>query len=162
MNRKQSIAAAILFVLLLCLGGSVLAWKQWQGEPGSVGSRDPLPGVGYCSSRQTRPCILSFNLDAEGGMLINILVEASSPDFYMKVRSPEGEQTYECKRARKYSIYVTCAGESMPVGETLSFRMISPETNLTLAEGSFAIIGLALATPKISMTPTPFTHREPH
>jgi hypothetical protein len=161
-NRKQSIAAAILFVILLCLAGSVLAWKQWQGEPGQVGQREPLPGFGYCSSRQTRPCILAFNLDAKGSMLINVLVEASSPDFYMKVRYPEGEQTYECKRARKYSIHVTCTGELMPVGKTLSFLMLSKETNLILSEGSFPIIGVALATPEISMTPTPFTHHGPH
>jgi hypothetical protein len=161
-NRKQSIVAAGLLVLLLGISGSIIAWNRWQGEPGSVGQREPLPGLGYCSSRQTRPCILSFHLDAEGGLLINVLVEASSPDFYMKVREKEGEQAYDCKRARKYSISVTCTGEILPVGETLSFLLISKETNLTLAEGSFPMIGMALATPEVSMTPTPFTHQEPH
>lgn len=94
-------------------------------------------------------------------MVINILTDRSSPDFYIKIRSEAGEQMYECKRAREYSTHVTCMGESMPVGETLSFLILSKEENTTLAEGSFPIIGMALATPEISISPTPFTHREP-
>ena len=162
MNRKQWIAGAALLVLLLilCISGAILAWNEWQGEPGSVGTHEPLPGFGYCSSRPIRPCILSFHSNRSGDMVINLLANGSSPDFYIKIRHAEGESIYECKRARKYSINVSCTGEKMPVGETFSFLIISTEANTTLAEGSFPIIGMALATPETYLTPTPFTHRE--
>ena len=165
MKRKQWMSGAILLVLLLilCISGSVMAFKQWQAKPaGSMGQRDPLPAFGYCSSRPSRPCIMSFNLDPEGGMLINILTDNLSDDFYMKIRNKAGEQIYECRRTGKYSRRVVCTGDILPVGETMSFLLIAKEKNTTLAQGSFPIIGLALATPEISITPTPFTHQGPH
>ncbi|MBN2116858.1 MAG: hypothetical protein JW730_09815 [Anaerolineales bacterium] len=163
MNRKRWITGAVLLVLLLilCISGTTLAWKEWKGEPGSVGTHEPLPGFGYCSSRPSRPCILSFRSNWSGDMVINLLVNGSSPDFHIKIRHAEGEYIYECKRARKYSINVSCTGETLPVGETFSFLVISTEAGTTLAEGSFPIIGMALATPETYFTPTPFTHRDP-
>lgn len=93
-------------------------------------------------------------------MVINILVHGSSPDFYVKIKRETGEHVYECEKAKTYSINVYCTGDTMPAGETLSFLLISTKENATLAEGSFPIIGLALATPEVYRTPTPF-HREP-
>jgi hypothetical protein len=136
--------------------------NQWKSRQGQVGHRAPLPALGYCSSQQIRPCILSVDLSPNGGMLIDVLVHGSSPDFYVKIRRAHAETIYECKRAKSYSIHVYCAGNMMPAGEFLSFLLISQETNTTLAEGSFPIIGLALATPYIAITPTPITiERQP-
>lgn len=87
--------------------------------------------------------------------MINILAKAYSPDFYMKIKREADEQFYECKKARRYSTQVACAGATMPVGQTMSFLIISAEDHTTLAEGSFAIIGMAFATPEIYATPTP-------
>ncbi len=42
----------------------------------------------------------------------------------------------------------------MPVGEALSFLLVSAEEDMELAEGTFPIIGLAIATPEIFVTPT--------
>jgi hypothetical protein len=94
-------------------------------------------------------------------MLINVLVHGSSPDFYIKIRRKSSEHIYECKKEKSYSINVYCAGEILPVGETMSFLLLSAEENTTLVEGNFPIIGLALATPDIAITPTPVTIDRP-
>ncbi len=156
MNRKLWIAAAGLLVLLtiLCIALSRLVLIERKTAQGQVGQREPLPGLGYCSSSQVRPCILSFNLDPQGGMVINLLAHGYSPDFYVKIRQENGERIYPCKKAGRYSIHVSCTGESMPVGEDLLFVLISTEENITLATGSFPIIGMALATPEVYVTPT--------
>ena len=159
MNRKQRIAGAILLDLLiiLCIAGSILALNEWESRQGIVAQREPLPGFGYCSASQSRPCILSFNSNPDGTMAINILAKGYSEDFYVKIRHAEDEHIYTCKKDEKYSIHVSCTGEALPVGETLSFLVISTGDNSVLAEGSFPIIGIALATPEIRITPTPIS-----
>jgi hypothetical protein len=47
----------------------------------------------------------------------------------------------------------SCRGETLPIGEPLQFLMLSKK-NIPLAEGSFSIIGLPIATPEIAVTPT--------
>jgi hypothetical protein len=156
-DRKRLIAGAVLLVILtiLCISGSSLLLNEWRGKRGQVGHRVPLAGLGYCSSQQVRPCILSFNLNPGGGMLINVLVRGSTPDFYVRVKHDGGEDMYACRHAGLYSTRVLCTGKTMPVGKTMSFRLVSIEEDTTLAEGSFPIIGMALATPQVYFTPTP-------
>lgn len=163
MNRKQWITGTVLLILLaiLCISGVMLAWNKWKGERGSIGQREVLPGIGYCSPRKIMPCILSFDLDSNGGMVVNVLVDVSTEDFYIKIRHKTGELLYECTRATEYSSHVTCTGKAAPVGEMLTFLLVSKEKDTTLAKGGFPIIGMALATPEINMTPTPFTHQGP-
>ncbi len=165
MNPKYGIwiaAAGLLVILIiLCAYGSTMAWREWRNrQQGGLGQREPLPSFGYCNLRQARPCILSFNLDADGDMVIQILTD-SLEDFYIKIKYEEGEHMYVCQRATQYSRNVACTGAAVPVGETLNFLLISKEANTTLAQGSFPIIGLALATPEISVSPTPilFDHK---
>jgi hypothetical protein len=148
--------------MILCvLVGSNIVRNEWESRQGQVGHREPLPGLGYCSSRQLRPCILSINLNPDGGMLITILVHGSSPDFYVKIKRETSEHIYACTREKSYSIHMYCTGDIMPVGEAVSFLLLSTQDDTTLAEGSFPIIGLALATPDIAMTPTPITIDRP-
>lgn len=163
MDRKQLIAGMVLFVVLvlLCVAGSRMALNEWKGRQGRVGHREPLPGLGYCSSKQIRPCILSFNLNPNGGMLITILVHGSAEDFYVKIEHQGSEYIYKCKKNSQYSNHVSCTGETMPVGETFSFFIVSTEKNTTLAEGNFSIVGLALATPEVAITPTPLSADHP-
>jgi hypothetical protein len=114
-----------------------------------------LPGFAYCSATDLRPCILSFNANPDGTIVINLLAKGYSEDFYLKIRREEDERSYTCKRARRYSTRVACTGAALPVGEALSFLVIATESNAILAEGTFPIIGLALATPEVYFTPTP-------
>src|SRR5512142_2388802 len=99
--------------MILCIAGLILVLNESKSKPGTIGQREPLPGFGYCSLKQVKPCVLSFHLDSSGGMVINILTN-SLQDFYIKVRYEEGERTYACTRARKYSANVSCKGEALP------------------------------------------------
>jgi hypothetical protein len=108
-------------------------------------------------------------------MLINFLIDRSSPSFYIKIKYKLGENIYQCRKTKGNSTSVSCIGKAMPAGEILQFLLISRSKDITLAEGSFPIIGLALATPEdaptllsetpfppsptedgFTMTPTPF------
>jgi hypothetical protein len=161
-RKRLSAGIALLAILIvLCIFGSNIVRNEWKSRQGQIGQREPLPGLGYCSSKQVRPCILSIDLSPGGDMLIDILVHGSSPDFYLKIEREGSEHMYECKKAESYSINVHCTGDILPAGETMSFLLISSAENSTLAEGSFPIIGLALATPDIAITPTPITIDRP-
>jgi hypothetical protein len=135
----------ILFISLLV---------ESRSRQAQVGHREPLPALSYCTPEQLRPCILSFTLDADGRMVINVLRDPSSPDFYITIKQDRGEYTYECLKGRRSSVSTSCTGEPMPVGQPLQFLMASKKESIPLAQGTFPIIGLALATPEPVRTPT--------
>jgi hypothetical protein len=88
-------------------------------------------------------------------MLVNILTpETSFPAFYLKIVHEKGESIYECQKAEGFPENVYCIGEEMQAGKILQFLLISRRGGTLLAEGNFAIIGLALATPEVA-SPTP-------
>ncbi len=158
MNQKQwNIGAIAILLMILFISGLMVVLNGLRSKPGSVGHREPLPAFGYCSSSRVRPCILSVALNPDGSMSINILVKRSSQNFYIKIRDETNQYIYECKRVPRGSIYVTCRGEAIPVGEMAIFTVITKKKNTTLAGGSFSIIGMALVTPEIptpTLTPT--------
>jgi hypothetical protein len=161
-NRNRLIVGLVILAVLLILmiSGSVLVLRQWNRGQTKVGHRVPIPSLRYCSSDQVMPCILSFNLDSDGNMLITMLVERSSPSFFIKIKYELGENIYQCRKTKGSSTSVSCIGKAMPVGEVLQFLLISKKEDIPLAEGRFPIIGLALATPEIapiSVSETPFT-----
>jgi hypothetical protein len=87
-------------------------------------------------------------------MIINILPNTSSEEFYLKIRQEEREHIYRCEKVQGVPPSVACSGERLPVGETLQFVMVSSDEGISLAEGTFPIIGLAIATPDIFVMPT--------
>ena len=91
-------------------------------------------------------------------MLVNVLTPGLSfPPFYLKIIHNDGEYIYECKKLERFSTSVYCRGEAMRLGEVLQFMLISADGDVTLAEGRFAIIGLALATPEFALVTSEFT-----
>jgi len=160
-NRNRLIVGLVILVvfMILSISGSVVLLREWNRRQAYVSQRTPLLSLDYCSSRQVKPCVLSFNLDSDGNMLINIRAASSAPpNFYIKVRQEEEESIYKCQRVKGTSTGVACSGRVMPPGEILQFLMLSKDEDILLAEGSFPIIGLALATPEIAPTPTPRIH----
>jgi hypothetical protein len=142
------------------ISGSVILLRQRKSGQAQVSDRVPIPSLKYCSPDQVRPCVLSFNLDSNKNMLINVLTHSSTPAFYVKIKYQSAENIYQCRKTKGSSSSVSCIGESMPVGEVLQFLLISKKEEFPLAEGRFPIIGLALATPEDAPTPvseTPFT-----
>jgi len=149
--------------MILVISGSVILLKDRNSRQARVSGREPLPRLSYCSSTQNTPCILSFNLKPDGNMVINILADSSSiPDFYMKIRHNESESIFECQKVKGFSTSVACLGRAMPPGEPLQFLVVSRNEDVLLAEGSFPIIGLAVATPEVAPTPTPYVPFNPH
>jgi hypothetical protein len=94
-------------------------------------------------------------------MLINMLIDRSSPGFYIKINYALGENSYQCRKINGSSTSVSCVGEAMPLGEILQFLLISKSKDITLAEGRFPIIGLALATPEVASSTTSETPSTP-
>lgn len=152
-NQNRWLAATVILAVLIILLIYGLLW--WQSRRSGTGQRSPISDLGYCSSNDARPCIASFSLDSDGNMLVNVLTSGLSfPDFYLKIIHSKGENIYECEKAKRFSISVYCTGEAMRLGEVLHFMLISVDGEATLAEGHFAIIGMALSTPEIAL-PSP-------
>ena len=158
MDRNRLIAGAAIAAAIIIL--LIYGLIQWRKEQPRVGQGSPLAEVAYCSSEGMEPCIVSFSLDSDGNMLVNILTPgASFPAFYLKIVHENGESTYECQKVKEFPKNVYCIGEVMQVGKILQFLIISKRDETLLAEGKFAIIGLALPTPEgqlnLTVSPTP-------
>ena len=153
-NRNRWLTAAIIVAVLIILLIYGSLW--WQSRGPGMGEREPIPALAYCTSNDARPCMASFSLDPDGKMLVNVLTPGLSfPAFYLKIIHGEGENIYECKKLQRFLTSVYCIGEAMRLGEVLQFLLISVDGDVTLAEGRFAIIGLALATPEFAdLSPT--------
>ena len=153
-NQNRWLTASVIVAVLIILLIYGLLW--WQSRGPGMGEREPIPALAYCTSNDARPCIASFSLDANGKMLVNVLTPGLSfPVFYLKIIHGDGENVYECEKLKRFSTSFYCTGEAMRLGEVLQFMLISVDVDVTLAEGRFAIIGLALATPDLAeLSPT--------
>jgi len=146
-------AIGVGLALFVLFGLGILPLKRGS----QISHRLPVLDLGYCGSTDAKPCIVSFSLDAQGRMLVNILTpNASFPKFYLKITHNKGESLYECSKVKGSSTSVSCVGEGMQPGEVLQFSLVSAHDDTLLATGSFSIVGLALATPEINISsPTP-------
>jgi len=155
-NRKRLLLGISICALLILviLSGSFL-FNKWKSSQARVGQRFPLQRIGYCSSDQVTPCIVSFSLDSDGSMLVNFLTTgAFYPDFYLKIKHDEAQHIYVCQKVNKFAASVYCTGAAMPLGVVLQFSIFSINEDVLLAEGNLAIIGLAFGTPEVISSPT--------
>ena len=89
-------------------------------------------------------------------MLVNLLTPGTDfPAFYLKIIHEAGESIYECQRVENFPANRYCTGQEMRAGEILQFLLISEREETLLAEGNFAIVGLALPTPQDQATVSP-------
>lgn len=157
MSRTRWITGGIVLATfaILVIAAFVTLRRQSNTGQALVGQREPLARLGYCGSNQVRPCVLSFKLNAHGRMVIHVLIDRSAPrNFYLKIRRKEMENIYQCRKIASSSTRFSCRGEKMLIGEPLQFLMLSTKKNILLAEGSFSIIGMPIATPEIALPPT--------
>lgn len=143
-----------------------------------MGRRTPVSELTYCSDDQVKPCVVSFGVDADDNMLVNILVpNISYPDYYLKITRNGTDETsiYKCLRIRSSPNSTYCIGAKMPPGETLHLLLISTKDDTLLAEGELSIVALAFPTldvststpeatltpPSVSPTPTDLTFPVP-
>lgn len=156
MNRKNWIIAGILVTVLLVGGGLLLQFME-AGDPQAAVQAAPASSLTYCNDEGTRPCVVSFGVDVDGNMLVNLLLpDRSLPAFYLKVLRGTQEIVYDCRRVNTAPNSAYCIGPKLPPGETLHLMLISTGNGTLLAEGDLSIIGLAFPTMEV-VSPTPVT-----
>ena len=154
MNRKQWIITGIIFIFLFFTGVVVLLNRRPNDTARTV-QDVPVLKLAYCSEENSKPCVVSFSMDADNNMLVNILLpELSYPGFYLKIEHSGTEIKYTCQRIREAINNAYCTGERLPPGEPLRLMLISIRDGILLAEGKLSIIGLAYPTMGV-VTPTP-------
>jgi hypothetical protein len=161
-NRKPLILGISIAVLLILIISGVV-WSQGrQSRQAEVSRRFPLQRLGYCSSDQVTPCVVSFSLDSNGKMLVNFLTTgAFYPDFYLKIKQGDVQHIYGCRKASTFATSVYCIGAALPLGQVFQFSIFSLKEDVLLAEGDFAIIGMAIGTPEIAFSLTVGTPSTP-
>ena len=147
---------SVAVVILLVLGAAGVSLWRSKDRSRHTGHKLVITELGYCGSGETRPCIVSFSQDGEGGMLVDILVPDSGfPNFYLTIyRETEG-YLYECEEVEDLPNNVRCIGREMSPGELMQFTIAAEDDKRVLAEGRFAIIGLLLSTPIAAAIETP-------
>ena len=155
-NRNRLIAGlAILTVLLVVVLYSLIQLPPREEERPRIGHRSMLTTLGYCDEQPDRLCIVSFNQDVDGSMQIIFQTPRSSyPVFILRIQNGEKVSTYECQRIENVPTGIACTGESQVPGQILQFTVFSRLSGMLLAEGRFAIIGIALLTPEGEQTAT--------
>jgi hypothetical protein len=155
-QRRLISGVAILVLLFLLLLGVILQLIQNGDQDRQIGHRSPASRLSYCvPGDNSRLCIVSFDQIVGGDMLISFQVpRLLYPEFALVINRYGVETTYACKRAKGLTIDVTCTGASQVPGEILQFKVFSRADDGLLAEGKFAIIGIALSTPEILLTET--------
>ena len=155
MNRKQWIIAGIILVLFVA--GFLLLPRAGSGTPQEEVNNPPGAELVYCADEQTRPCVVSFSVDADENMLVNLLLptDRSFPSFYLKITRGGSATTYTCRWTDLTAGSAYCTGPKQLPGEILTFQLISAGNETLLAQGDLSIIGLAFPTLGIAViTPT--------
>jgi len=154
------ISIAVVLVVLV-IAGVVYLFSRFKTQP-QAHQRELISELVYCNSHDLRPCIVSFSVDADGNMLVNLLIPASNyPDFYLTISAGEVVNRYECEQVEDFPTNVYCTGVEMYPGELLQFNIIALEAETILAEGNFAIIGLQLPNPAQEATVTSLVKETP-
>lgn len=161
MNRRQIILGGVLLVVLIILGfwvSRVLFTDSRFSEETSTNTS--VTDLTYCNENQVKPCIVSFSVDANENMLINLLLpDLSFPDFYLKIAQVNGDIVYDCLRVRDVPDNAYCTGDKLPPGDSVHIMLFSTRDDILLADGALSIIGLAfptlgVVTPTFADTPT--------
>jgi len=106
--------------------------------------------LSYCGKEQVPPCVVSFGLDADDQMLVNLLLPDNAPaDFYLKIIHASREHSYQCHRPSETLRNAYCRGEKIPPGATIHLVLINSDNETPFSEGDLSIIGLAYPTPKV-------------
>lgn len=146
MNRKAWITAGIVVIVLFVIG-AILFLNDRSTDTADISPNVPVLKLAYCTEQQVKPCVVSFSTDAEGRMLVNILLpDLSYPGFYLKVSRGGTETKYNCQRVKEAIHHAYCTGEKLPPGEILHLMLFSIKDKILIAEGELSIIGLAYPT----------------
>jgi len=147
-RRNLMIAAIVLAAVFLLGYGLITRSLGRQTNPSGETAGDvSVSELNYCSEEEVRPCVVSFGLDANDNMLVNLLLpEPSFPNFYLTIEYGEKRNSFNCRKVAATKSNAYCIGEKYPPGEVLHLLLVSIEGDMLLAEGDLPIIGLAFPT----------------
>lgn len=155
-NRNWLIAGlviSIVFVILIVYFVTTLVSRKTDRPP--LGHRSPAGTLEYCGADLDQLCIVSFSQNVDGSLQVNFQIPSFFyPDFFLTIDHNGQESRYECKRGDDAFTTVICTGATQVPGQMLVFKAYSKESGILLAEGQFAIIGIALITPEGAITAT--------
>ena len=153
MNRNRLIAGIAILVILgiMSVIGLGLLLSKWKTGQPQLSQRAPVLDLTNCNPNNTPPCVVSFGIDSDENMLVNLLVPDSfSQDFYLKIVRNTGETRYECQMVENFPTNFYCIGEKLPPGGVYQFMLVSSKDDALLAKGDISILGLAFPTFEIS------------
>jgi len=155
MNHATRDAIIFLVFAILIVIGLRAIFPQTATDPATANQKHAFAELGYCNASDVKPCIVSFATDTENHMLVNLITPRPTyPEFYLTIANDRIENHYECTRLKDVPTNILCTGPLMYPGEPLHFTLMASDDGRLLAEGSFNIIGLMLATPAIEPTST--------
>lgn len=156
-SRNRLIAGiTVLVILLLAAVIFLLSSIRQRAEAPPIGHRSPVDSLDYCGPDDRNLCVVSFSQIVDGDMQVNIQTpRVFYPKFVLLINRFGVESTYECSKENSLSHNVECFGPPQIPGEILQFKIVFKEQGTLVAEGKFAIIGVALSTPEVSSTSTP-------
>jgi hypothetical protein len=155
-SRNRLIAGLlVLLVLVIVICYFLVSFLFRKPEQPKIGTHSPIDTLAYCQPEQTSLCVVAFSQVIDGAMQVNIQTPYTHyPEINLKITTNGQESTYECKPMDTLATGIECIGASQTPGEVLNFKIISRSTGTLLAEGNFAIIGIALFTPAGAATST--------
>lgn len=147
---------AVLVLLLLVAVILLVSSIRQRADAPRIGHRSPVAELNYCGPDDRELCVVSFSQIVDGDMQVNIHTpRVFYPKFVLIINRYGVESTYDCRKEDPLSRNVECFGPPQVPGEVLQFKVFFKEQGTLVAEGKFAIIGVALSTPVISATTTP-------
>jgi hypothetical protein len=155
-NRKQWMIAGVLLTVVI-VAAIMLLRNNEPDEPVVTGQETPVSLLAYCSEEGEKPCVVSFGLDADGNMLVNILLpELTFPNFRLEIMRGEATYEYDCRRVSTNLNNAYCIGAHLPPGESLHMMLLATRDDTLLSEGDLSIIGVVFPTLSVvSQTPEP-------
>ncbi len=154
-NRNWLIIGLVILLAVATLVFSILRLLSRRVDRPQLGHRTPIAELAYCGTDLNQLCIVSFTQSIDGSLQVNFQIpDFFYPDFILAINNNGQESTYACERGDNRFTTVICRGASQVPGQTLEFQAISKDSGTLLAEGSFAIIGIALVTPEAASTAT--------
>ena len=151
-----TVVALLVILLILVVIGLIRSIPGRGSSDPQLGHRSPAAKLAYCQPEDTQLCIVSFGQIEGGDMLVNFQLPSTIyPPFTLVINRYGVETAYECRRTKGFLGGVTCSGPSQVPGEILQFKVILLRDGTLIAEGKFAIIGIAIATPEGTGTESP-------
>ena len=158
-QQRWLVTVVILLVILLILvvAGLIRSIPRRSSDPSpQIGHRSPAAKLTYCQPEDTQLCVVSFGQIEGGDMLVNFqLPSVIYPPFTLVINRFGVESAYQCARTKGFLRGMTCRGAPQTPGEILQFKVLAQKDGTLIAEGKFAIIGIAISTPEDLSTETP-------